>query len=329
MNIRKPICWLILSLLVLSTDLKAQKSTDPLAHTYSIVARDSVTGQMVVGVQSHWFSVGTVVAWGQAGVGVVATQSFANVSFGPRGLQLLEANISPETALAGLLANDPAADYRQVALLNSKGEVAVHTGEKCIAYANHIKGTHFSVQANMMLNPTVPEAMAKAFRENAKLPLAERVLAALQAAQAAGGDIRGRQSAALLVVAGEKPANSWEGRLVDLRVDDHAEPLQELARLLKVHRAYEHMNRGDGYVEEGNMAEAMSEYGAAEALFSNNLEMQYWHAITLANNGKVAEAAKMLQPIYKQDPNWRELTRRLPASDLLKVSEQEMKELVR
>ena len=320
---------LVLSIFSLPILAQTQKPTDPLAHTFSIVARDSATGEMAVGVQSHWFSVGTVVAWGDPGVGVVATQSFANISFGPRGLQLMGAGISPDVALQGLIAADEARDFRQVALLNAKGEVAVHTGAKCIAYAGHVKGTDFSVQANMMLNNTVPDAMAKAFRENAKLPLAERVLAALQAAQAAGGDIRGRQSAALLVVSGDKPANSWEGRLVDLRVDDHQQPLQELTRLLKVHRAYEHMNKGDLYVEENNMPEAMREYSAAEAMFPDNLEMKYWHAITLANNDKVDEAAKMLQPIYTQDPNWRELTRRLPKSGLLNVKDEELEKLVR
>ncbi|WP_205502686.1 DUF1028 domain-containing protein [Rufibacter psychrotolerans] len=304
------------------------KPQEPLAHTYSIVARDPKTGEMAVAVQSHWFSVGTAVSWGEAGVGVVATQSFTNKSFGPRGLALMKQGKSAAETLKLLLANDPGREVRQVAILDAKGGVATHTGAKCIAYAGHITGKDFSVQANMMLNDRVWPAMAKAFAQNANLPLAERVLAALDAAEAQGGDIRGRQSAALLVVPGKSNKEPWNERTVDLRVDDHEEPLQELRRLLTVHRAYEHMNNGDMAVEKNNMALAMQEYSAAEKLQPNNLEMQYWHGITLANTGKVDEALKILQPVFKADKNWRVLTERLPPVGLLTVSAADLKRIL-
>ncbi|MFD3002326.1 DUF1028 domain-containing protein [Pontibacter toksunensis] len=309
---------------------KAQvfKAEEPLAHTYSIVARDPKTGEMAVGVQSHWFSVGTAVPWAEAGVGAVATQSFTNKSFGPKGLALLKEGKSPEEALAILLADDEAREVRQVAIIDAQGRVAVHTGKQCIRYAGDITGKNFSVQANMMLNDKVWPAMAKAFERSEGQPLAERVLLALQAGEQAGGDIRGRQSAALVVVPGQK-VEPWENETINLRVDDAEQPLDELARLLKVYRAYEHMNKGDVAVEKGQMQLATQEYGAAEAMFPNNLEMKYWHAITLANNGQVEQAAKMLREIYKKDENWRELTSRLPEVGLLTVSKQNMEKLMR
>jgi uncharacterized Ntn-hydrolase superfamily protein len=171
--------------------------------------------------------------------------------------------------------------------------------------------------------------MAEAFEESKSKPLAERVLAALQAAQAVGGDIRGKQSAAILVVAGKSSGQPWNDKLIDLRVDDNALPLVELERLLKLYRAYEHMDKGDLATEKNNMPLAMEEYRAAMKLFPSNLEMQYWTAITLANNKNVKDAAVMLQKIYKQDANWRELTKRLPRVNLLTVKEEELKELIK
>jgi uncharacterized Ntn-hydrolase superfamily protein len=302
---------------------------DPLAHTFSIVARDAATGEMAVAVQSHWFSVGTVVSWGEAGVGMVATQSFVNKSFGPRGLALLKEGKTPQEALDILLKDDEGRDFRQVAMVDSKGNVATHTGKNCIAMAGHLNGENFSVQANMMLNDRVVPAMESAWKKFSALPLAERMMAVLKAAQLAGGDIRGKQSAALLVVAPHASAEPWNDRLIDLRVDDSADPIAELDRLLKVFRAYEHMNKGDLYVEKNDMARAMNEYRQAMSLFPDNLEMQYWTAITLANNKDIRQASAMLQRIYKADSNWRELTRRLPKAGLLQVNENDLKELLR
>ncbi|MEZ0611345.1 DUF1028 domain-containing protein [Fibrella sp. WM1] len=324
----------LLSLFLLCASLTAHaqrtRQGEPFAHTFSIVARDEVTGDLAVGVQSHWFSVGTTVSWGEAGVGVVATQSFTNKSFGLRGLQLLKDGKTAQQALDELLRTDEGREVRQVAIADAKGNVAVHTGAKCIDFAGHRKGTNYSVQANMMRNNTVPDAMAAAFEKNKTMPLPERVLSALNAAQAAGGDIRGRQSAVLLVVKGKATAAPWDdNHLVDLRVDDAEQPLAELGRLLRTHRAYEYMNAGDLATEKNDMKGAMDAYGSAMKLFPKNLEMQYWTAIALANTKQVPKAVQMLKPIYAQDANWRELTRRLPKVGLLSVSAPELAQLVK
>jgi uncharacterized Ntn-hydrolase superfamily protein len=315
--------------LCIGTTLFAQRKSEPFAHTFSIVARDPKTGELAVAVQSHWFSVGTVVSWGEAGVGVVATQSFVNKSFGPRGLAMLKEGKSPQEVLDALLQSDPGKEVRQVAILDAQGRVATHTGARCIQSAAHRNGENFSVQANMMLNDKVVPAMEKAWIENSTLALGERMIAVLKAAQAAGGDIRGKQSAALLVVAAKTSNEPWNDRTIDLRVDDSRAPIPELDRLLTVYRAYEHMNRGDLYAEKNDMANAMAEYNASVKMFPDNLEMQYWTAITLANNKDIKNAAVMLQKIYKQEPNWRMLTLRLPLVGLLAVSEGDLKELTR
>ncbi|MFX1324136.1 MAG: DUF1028 domain-containing protein, partial [Promethearchaeota archaeon] len=232
-------------------------SHSPFAHTYSIVARDSKTGEMGVGVQSHYFSVGSVVDWGRSGVGVVATQSFVNKSFGLRGIQLMEQGKSPEDALKILLSDDEGENVRQVALLDSQGRVAVHTGSKCIKFAGHIGGDNYSVQANMMLSDKVWPAMAQAFEKNETLPLPERIIKVLEAAESEGGDIRGKQSAALIIVKGERVDNEWDDPLIDIRVEDHLEPLKELGRLLKLWRAYEKMDEGDVAMEKGDIDQAL------------------------------------------------------------------------
>jgi uncharacterized Ntn-hydrolase superfamily protein len=315
--------------IVLSAAAFGQVKPSELAHTFSIVARDARTGEMAVAVQSHWFSVGTVVSWGEAGVGVVATQSFVNKSFGLRGLELLKQGKTPQEALDLLLSDDAGREFRQVAILDTKGRVATHTGKNCLEAAGHLNGADFSVQANMMLNDKVVPVMEKAWKEHEALPLAERMMEVLKAAQKAGGDIRGKQSAALLVVSPTNTGKPWDDRLIDLRVDDASDPITELSRLLNVSRAYEHMNRGDLYVEKNEMAKAMDEYHAAMKMFPGNLEMQYWTAITLANGKEVSKASAMLQKIYQQDAHWRELTKRLPKAGLLTVSDTELKELTR
>lgn len=307
---------------------QAQRGTDPLAHTFSIVARDSVTGELAVAVQSHWFSVGTTVSWAEAGVGAVATQSFVNKSFGIRGLALLKSGLTAQEALDSLLKTDVAKEVRQVAIVDTNGNVAVHTGNMCIQFAGHIKGDGFSVQSNMMLNNKVPTAMASAYIAAAGKPLAERMLLALEAAQAAGGDIRGRQSAALLVVPGRSANQPWDERTIDLRVDDHTAPLTELRRLYTVAMAYEHMNKGDLAVEKNDMTLAMQEYNAAMKMQPANLEMQYWTAITLANNKQVNNAMPLLKKVFAADKNWKELTRRLPAVNLLTVTAEELQQIL-
>ncbi len=302
---------------------------DRLAHTFSIVARDTATGEMAIGVQSHWFSVGTIVSWGRSGVGVVATQSFVNPAYGPNGLDLMSQGKSAEEALQILVEADRGRDYRQVAFLDTHGSVSAYTGNSCISSASHAMGENYSVQANMMLNDDVVPAMSKAFLKHSGLPLAERVLKVLQAAQAAGGDIRGKQSAALIVVGPEVAEEVWSDHKIDLRVDDHQEPLEEMDRLLRVHRAYEHMNRGDLAVEHQDMEAALREYGAAEEMFPQNLEMKYWKAVALANNGRMEEALPIFEYVFDRDDNWRELTRRLPASALLSVSESDLQSILK
>jgi uncharacterized Ntn-hydrolase superfamily protein len=294
---------------------------DQFAHTFSIVARDKVTGEMAVAVQSHWFSVGTLVSWGKSGVGVIATQSFLNPAFGPNGLKLLSEGKNATEAVNLLINGDEGRDFRQLAILDAQGNVATYTGGKSLESANHIIGDNFSVQANMMLNDKVVPAMAKAFEENSNLPLEERVLKVLQAAQKAGGDIRGKQSAVLLVVKAKKEDKPWLDKKIDLRVDDHKTPILELERLLKVHQAYEHMNRGDLAIELDDMSTALEEYNSAQQMFPDNLEMKYWTAVTLANNNRLQEALPLFKTVFEANNNWRILTSRLPKSGLLEVSE--------
>jgi uncharacterized Ntn-hydrolase superfamily protein len=285
-------------------------------HTYSIVARDSVTGEIGVAVQSHWFSVGTVVSWAEAGVGAVATQSLAEVNYGPLGLDLMRAGKTAQQALTSLLAGDPQREVRQVAMVDAKGNVAVHTGSHCIAQAGHSRGNQFSVQANLMENNTVWDAMARAY-ERTQGDLAQRLLAALDAAQAEGGDIRGKQSAAILIVSGTSTGRPWADRVVDLRVDDSTDPVREIRRLVDVHRAYEHMNEGDARLALNDVDGAMSEYAAAAQMMPNNVEVKYWAAITMITAGREKEAMPYFREVFAKDRNWLEVTKRLPAAGLL------------
>lgn len=285
-------------------------------HTYSIVARDPATGELGVAVQSHWFSVGPIVAWAEAGVGAIATQSFVDPSYGKNGLDLMRAGKSAPDTLKELLAKDEGREVRQVAMIDAQGRVDAFTGKNDIEAAGHIVGTNFSVQANLMLNDKVWPAMARAF-ESTRGDLADRMLAALDAAQAAGGDIRGRQSAALIVVTGKPTGQAWKDRTFDLRVDDSPEPLKELRRLVRLQRAYNHMNAGDLAVEKKDNEGALREYSAAERLVPDNAEMIYWHAVALVNMGRVEESLPLFRKVFAMDRNWVTLTPRLPKSGLL------------
>jgi len=296
-----------------SSDAKA--SGRPV-HTFSIVARDPNTCELGVAVQSHWFSVGPLVAWAEAGIGAVATQSFVEPNYGRAGLQLLRTGKSAPEVLKELLAGDKSREVRQVAIIDFKGGVDAWTGKTNIQAAGHIVGKDYSVQANLMLNDKVWPAMSKAF-ENAKGDLAERMLAALDAAQAVGGDIRGKQSAALVVVTGKPTNEPWKDRIFDLRVDDSSEPLKELRRLVTLQRAYNHMNAGDLAVEHKDNEGALKEYSAAEKLVPDNAEMIFWHAVALVNMGKVDESLPLFKKVFAMDKNWATLTPRLPKSGLL------------
>jgi uncharacterized Ntn-hydrolase superfamily protein len=285
-------------------------------HTYSIIARDPVTGEFGAAVQSHWFAVGTICLWAEAGVGAVATQALVDPGYGRLGLELMRAGKSAPDALRGLLASDEARETRQAAMIDMMGRVTAYTGKKTIAAAGHRVGKDYSVQANMMLNDRIWPAMAQAF-ETAKGDLAERMLAALEAGQTAGGDIRGQQSAALVVVTGKPTGRPWVDRTFDLRVDDHSEPLKELRRLVVMQQAYNHMNAGDKAMEYKDHAKALEEYGAAARLAPDNAEVVYWHAAALVNMGRVDDALPLFRQVFSRDRNWVTLTPRLAAAELL------------
>jgi uncharacterized Ntn-hydrolase superfamily protein len=281
-------------------------------HTYSIVARDQETGQLGVAVQSHYFSVGSIVTWAEAGVGAVATQSFADPAYGKLGLDLMRAQRTAPDTLAGLVASDSMSAVRQVGMVDAEGRVAAHTGALAIAEAGHILGDGFTVQANMMLRPTVWPAMAEAY-QSTRGELVERLLSALDAAEAEGGDIRGRQSAAILVVAGKNTGRPWADKLYDLRVDDAPEPLKEIRRLVSVARAYFHHRRAQSALERGDNAAMKREFEVAAQLIGDNPEMRFWHAIGLLGIDEVEDGIAMLREVAAHDRNWITLALRLRA----------------
>lgn len=300
-----------------------------LVHTYSIVARDKETGALGVAVQSHWFSVGSVVPWAEAGVGAVATQSFVDPSYGALGLEIMRSGRSAPEALRGLLAADAHQDVRQVAMIDAQGRVASHTGAHCIAAAGNIADMdeQFSVQANLMGKDTVWPAMAAAYRAS-KGDLAERLLATLDAAEKEGGDIRGRQSAAILIVKGTHSGKPWEDKLFDLRVEDAETPLVELRRLVQLQRAYNHMNAGDLAVEKGDFAGANQAYTAAATLAPQIAELPYWQAVTLASKGQVDPALPIFKAVFARERRWVELTPRLVPAGLLPNDSEILKKIL-
>jgi uncharacterized Ntn-hydrolase superfamily protein len=340
----KRLILLVLFASVISPFVIAQtRKSGPLVHTFSIVARDPQTGEMGVAVQSHWFSVGSIVTWAEAGVGAIATQSFVEPAYGQNGLALMRTGTSAPNALVQLLKEDKARNVRQVAFIDAQGRVAAWTGAKDIQAAGDIVGkpangqvvaaglddaagdgmVHigegYSVQANMMLNENIWPAMDKAFRET-KGELVDRMLAALDAAQSAGGDIRGKQSAAIVIVKAKSSGKPWQDRIFDLRVDDNPLPLKELRRLVALQRAYNHMNAGDLATEKGDKEGALREYGAAEQIARNTPdvpasrlnEMMYWHAVALVNMNRVEEALPIFKQVFTADKNWATMTPRLP-----------------
>lgn len=291
--------------------------------TYSIVARDPATGEIGVAVQSHWFSVGPIVPWAEAGVGAVATQSLVDPSYGPDGLALMRDGVSALDALAKLVAADEGRAVRQVAMVDASGRVATHTGERCIAFAGHVSDGEFqfSVQANMMGKNTVWPAMAEAFR-TADGDLADRLLAALAAAEGEGGDVRGRQSAAIIIVNAEATGKPWVDRRFDLRVEDHPTPVEELKRLVQLQRAYLHMNAGDAAIEEEDWDTALGEYAAAERLAPHIVEIPFWVAVSLASAGRSEEAMPIFESVFEREPVWAELVPRLVESGLFPDDEE-------
>ena len=287
-----------------------------LAHTYSIVARDPVTGELGAAVQSHWFAVGANVIHAEAEVGAVATQAFVDPGYGPLGLDLMRAGQSAADTLAALLAADSDRELRQVAMVDGQGRGAAHTGTRTLAEASHIVGAQFTVEANMMLKATVPAAMARAFEATAG-DLAHRMLAALDAAEAEGGDIRGRQSAALIMVRGKSSGRPWWDKLFDVRVDDHPEPLPELRRLVEVQRAYSARDEAEAAFARGDIEGGRREYARAQSLAPQNVEFSFWHGIAMIRNGRIIDAVRILTPIFARDRNWATLALRMIGSRFL------------
>jgi uncharacterized Ntn-hydrolase superfamily protein len=261
-----------------------------------------------VAVQSHWFSVGPIVPWASPGVGAVATQANAEISYGPKGLELLQAGTSAADALAQLLAQDPGRDSRQVAIVDATGMVAAHTGSACMAFAGDIQGDGVSCQANIMANADVWPAMLAAFERAADSPLTLRLLAALDAAEAAGGDVRGRQSAAILVVPAEgKP---WD-TVISLRVEDHPDPLPELARLQRLHDAYALAGKADQLAGAGRHDEASELYIRASDRAPEAHELRFWAALGAAQAGDMERAVEHMRAAIDAQPGWLELLPRL------------------
>ena len=277
--------------------------------TYSIVARDPGTGELGVAVQSHWFSVGPIVPWARPGVGAVATQANAEISYGPRGLELMQSGLDAQQALDRLLSEDPGAAGRQVAMVDAHGRVAVHTGTGTVPFAGHATGDGVSCQANIMESERVWPAMLDTFTSS-QGSLTNRLLAALDAAEAQGGDARGRQSAAILIVPAQ--GHDWE-RVIELRVEDDADPLVELRRVVRVHDAYELADRADGLAGEGRHDEAATLYQQASALDPGNHELLFWAGLGAAQGGDLDAAVADVETAIAMRPQWRDLLQRLPA----------------
>ena len=209
----------------------------PVVATFSIVAHDPATGELGIAVESKFLAVGAVVPWAQAGVGAIATQSFANTSYGPRGLELLASGLSPDEVMKKLTEADDGRDRRQLGIVAAGGRSATFTGSKCQAWSGGHRGKHYAVQGNILAGEKVVQAMAVVFeRSQGQGDLGERLLAALRAGQEAGGDQRGRQSAAILIVKERGGYGGFNDRYCDLRVDDHRRPIEELIRIYELHK---------------------------------------------------------------------------------------------
>jgi uncharacterized Ntn-hydrolase superfamily protein len=289
----------------------------PAQATFSIVARDPETGDLGVAVQSHYFSVGPIVPWAEPGVGAVATQSLVEVSYGPKGLQMMSSGRGAKQTLDELLSQDPNKEVRQVAMIDSHGDVAAWTGKRCIPAAGDHVGAQYSVQANLMSNDKVWPAMAQAY-ETTKGDLATRLLAALEAGQKAGGDIRGQQSAAIVIVKGKRSTKPWNDRIMDLRVEDNPHPIAELERLVRTWRAYRNVDLGDAYATDGKIEDAMKAYAEGARLAPGNDEILFWQAASLWQLGREKDAAPLFRKVFAHDHRWVELVPRLVPAGLLK-----------
>jgi len=299
----------------------------PAEATFSIVARDPETGDLGVAVQSHYFSVGPIVPWAEPGVGAVATQSLVEVSYGPKGLQMMSSGKGAKQTLEELLSQDQNREVRQVAMIDSRGEVAAHTGKRCIPAAGDHVGNQYSVQANLMSNEKIWPAMAAAY-ESTTGDLATRLLAALEAGQKAGGDIRGQQSAAILIVKGKRSSKPWQDRIMELRVEDNPHPIAELQRLVRIWRAYRNVDQGDVYAADGKVEEAMKAYAEGARLAPGNDEILFWQAASLWQLGREKEATPIFRKVFAHDRRWADLVPRLVPAGLLKDDPDSIKRIL-
>lgn len=290
------------------------------ASTFSIVARDPRTHELGVAVQSHYFSVATAVPWASFGVGAVATQSFVEPAYGPRGLRLLRRGIPPARALRTLTAADSKRESRQVAFLDARGRAAAWTGTRCIPFAGHALGKDYSAQGNLLASPRVWGDMGRAF-ERALGTLAERLFAALEAGQRAGGDARGKQSACLLVVGPPEPGRPWTERKVDLRVEDHPEPIRELRRLLTLQRAYALSDEAERATLDGDARRAEATYARAVRMAPDNDELRFWRGAMRMRLGRTAAAVSDVRAAIRMNARWRKLLPRLGEDEFPRADE--------
>jgi uncharacterized Ntn-hydrolase superfamily protein len=329
MHASLPFCALILALAAPAAAVTLPDSRpSPLAHTYSIVARDPATGEMGVAVQSHYFSVGPIVPWAEAGIGAVATQSLVLVDYGPNGLGLMKQGMTARQALDSLVKADVHNEGRQVAMVDAKGNVAAYTGKSCIPFAGDKGGAQYSCQANLMANARVWPAMSEAY-EKATGDLAERFLQALEAGQKAGGDIRGMQSAAILIVKAQSTGKPWADRVMDLRVEDSPQPLKELRRLVKLRRAYNLEDAGDNFISEKKPEEALKAYEAASKLAPEVVELNFWAAVSMYTNGREAEGLKLFRDVFASESQWVDLIPRLAQVGLFPNDPKKIEEVQR
>ena len=320
----------ILIILMTGTIGYSQSFPYPLrnAHTYSIVAYDKENNLMGVAVQSHYFGVGSVVTWAEPGVGAVATQSIVDVSYGPLGLSLMKAGKSAQQALKGLLSADNTPEVRQVAMVDANGIIASHTGDKCIAEAGYKIGKDYSAQANIMLKNTVWDKMGEAYEKTAG-ELADRLLAALDAAEKEGGDLRGKQSAALMIVTINPTGNTYIDHPYNLRVEDNPEPLKELRRLVYIAKAYNHVSIGDDHLAENNYDMALEEYEIGMKMLPENVELRSWYATTLVLVDKLEESLKDFKWVFKREPIWKKLVPRLAKNGFLPDDKKVIKKILK
>lgn len=296
--------------------------------TYSIVARDPQTGRFGVAVQSHYLGVGPVVPWLEAGVGAVATQASVNISFGPLGLELLRAGRSAAEVVAALVASDPQAQVRQLGVVDARGQAAAHTGADCIPACGHLVGDGFTVQGNLLERDTCWPAMAAAYQSALAegAPFEERLLRAMEAAEAEGGDVRGRQSAALMVVSADLQPAAWRGRVMDMRIEDHPDPVPELRRIVTMQLAYNQLD------EEGDSARAghgpAERYDLARRMAPDAYELVFWRGVELATGGDVEGGRRELQIAFAADRRWRTTLEHLAAGGREGVTQELATELL-